>query len=256
MSDIANLYWDVAELYELDPRDMGDVAFFLDFALKTPGKNILELASGTGRVTIPLARNGCSVTAIDFSDPMLELLNQKLEREPELKEKITAVKGDMSDFHLDKTFDMIFIPFRSFQLLLTKDKALSCLRCVKEHMTNGSIFIVDLFEPPEGLDESWGYAPTLVWKNDISPDTNVRRVDEGYKIDLKEQILFVTQRYFIEQNGKVIEEKIDHLNMKYYYYEQMVSLIKESGLSIIDFYGWFDKSRGLQGRDMIFVCAK
>jgi len=93
LSEIANLYWDVAELYELDPRDMGDVAFFLDFALKTLGKNILELASGTGRVTIPLARNGCSVTAIDFSDPMLELLNQKLEREPELKEKITAVRA-------------------------------------------------------------------------------------------------------------------------------------------------------------------
>jgi len=51
-----NLFQVTASLYDLDQRNItkDDISFYLEYALKLHG-SILELACGTGRVTILLA---------------------------------------------------------------------------------------------------------------------------------------------------------------------------------------------------------
>ncbi|MBA7497765.1 hypothetical protein ES704_00497 [subsurface metagenome] len=50
----ANLYRVTASLYDFDQRNItkDDISFYLEYATKLHG-SILELACGTGRVTIP-----------------------------------------------------------------------------------------------------------------------------------------------------------------------------------------------------------
>jgi len=61
----------LARLYDLDlAEDPGDLDLYVALAARTGGP-ILELAAGTGRLTIPLAQAGYEVTAVDVDPAML-----------------------------------------------------------------------------------------------------------------------------------------------------------------------------------------
>lgn len=97
-----NNYRDTSHLYELDDRDIvkDDIPFYLEHAQLANGE-ILEIACGTGRVTIPLAQAGCRVTGIDLSSYMLNRLHNKLEREPAaVSERVNLLEADMTNFEL------------------------------------------------------------------------------------------------------------------------------------------------------------
>jgi|GEM_PF-7067669 len=69
---MANLYESSAKLYDADNRDilLADIPFYLQRAKNLSGK-VLELACGTGRITIPLAENGTEIWGLDYSNAML-----------------------------------------------------------------------------------------------------------------------------------------------------------------------------------------
>ncbi len=58
----------VAEFYDRIPgyRDRPDVPFFVEAAVESKGP-VLEVGCGTGRILIPTARKGISITGIDLS---------------------------------------------------------------------------------------------------------------------------------------------------------------------------------------------
>jgi ubiquinone/menaquinone biosynthesis C-methylase UbiE len=109
-----NLYGNSAKLYDADNRPIfsADIPFYLERAKKRDGK-ILELACGTGRITIPMAEAGIHIWGLDYSRSMLEVLKEKAGRLPLTAQKnLHAVFGDMTDFSLPERFKLIFIPFR------------------------------------------------------------------------------------------------------------------------------------------------
>jgi SAM-dependent methyltransferase len=69
------------------------------------------LACGTGRVAIPIAREGVRVVGLDLTASMLDRAREK---SAEI-ENICWVEGDMRVFSLPERFGLIFIPNRSFQ---------------------------------------------------------------------------------------------------------------------------------------------
>jgi SAM-dependent methyltransferase len=133
-----NLYQKAAFLYDFDNRDIVkvDIPFYLEYAAKYPG-DILELACGTGRVSIILAQNGYKVWGIDLSDSMLEQCRIKLSRQPKaVQDNVWIGKYDMSSFRLNRKFSLIIVPFRGFQSLTTDEAQRSCLKCVYEHLSD------------------------------------------------------------------------------------------------------------------------
>src|SRR5690606_17966234 len=74
-----------AALYDYEyRRRRADVAFYRELAVRRLGERgrILELGAGSGRVTIPLARAGYEVVAVDASKPMLARLRERVARLP------------------------------------------------------------------------------------------------------------------------------------------------------------------------------
>jgi len=77
-------YWS-AHAHRYDKRRSADDAFKTEMALITelldPSWSLLEVGAGTGAFTLPLARKVRSITAVDPSPSMRQVLNEKLKRE-------------------------------------------------------------------------------------------------------------------------------------------------------------------------------
>ena len=67
------------------------------------GKKVLDVGAGTGRLSLPLANRGASVTALDVSPKMLELIKNT---------NIQTVVGDAESLPFaDNTFDIVTAAF-------------------------------------------------------------------------------------------------------------------------------------------------
>ena len=108
----------VAEFYARTYDDSvpdwpGEIDFYRGLAseVKVKGGSLLEVACGTGRVTIRLAQDGPYTVGLDLSEKMLEVAREKGKAIPNLK----WVEADMRDFELGETFDLVLIPGHAFQ---------------------------------------------------------------------------------------------------------------------------------------------
>ncbi|MFE7195338.1 daptide-type RiPP biosynthesis methyltransferase [Microbacterium oxydans] len=96
---------------------------------------VLDVAAGSGRLTIPLLRSGKQVTAIDTSRDMLSHLRRAMPDHPMLD----CVVADMRDFHLGRRYGLIVLGATSVTLLDREDRSLLFAR-VHEHLAPHGVF--------------------------------------------------------------------------------------------------------------------
>ncbi len=92
-----------ADMYDLNETDTDDVTFALMLMGKAPQK-VLEIACGSGRFLIPLARAGHDVTGLDFDEYMLKKISHKI-----TDEKIKWHKADVIYDDWGTGFDVVIL---------------------------------------------------------------------------------------------------------------------------------------------------
>jgi len=139
----------VADLYDaVGPyQERGDIPFFVEEALAAQGE-VLELGCGTGRLLIPSAVAGATMTGLDLSEPMLNICRQKLtEENPATQARVRLQQGNMIHFSFPQRFALITLPFQAFQFLLKPEEAHACLQAIRYHLQPQGRVIFDLFDP-------------------------------------------------------------------------------------------------------------
>jgi len=141
--DYVSFYSD-ARRYDLVMGDYagGDLLNFYRRQVSRYGEPVLELACGSGRLTIPLANEGVSITGMDISEEMLQLGTLKAS---ECGASIRLLQGDMRSFELEEKFKMIFIPAQSLSHLHTRAELEECFACVRRHLADEGRFLIELF---------------------------------------------------------------------------------------------------------------
>jgi SAM-dependent methyltransferase len=109
--------------------------FFLNLAQPFIKHSILEIACGTGRLTLPFAKQGFKVTALDICAAMLEHAKIKSQGL-----SIDWRQEDARNFHLNKKFPFSFMGGNAFQALLTPKDQKGFLDHLKLHLTKRGIF--------------------------------------------------------------------------------------------------------------------
>ena len=99
-----NLYDDARHYDALFPGP-NDLPFY-QRQIAAHGGPVLELACGTGRLTVQLAAAGADITGIDRSPSMLEAARNRAARN---RVKISFQEGDIRDYDLGRKFKLIFI---------------------------------------------------------------------------------------------------------------------------------------------------
>jgi SAM-dependent methyltransferase len=125
-----------AELYDLSVPDWpGELDFYRRLARQAGP--VLEVACGTGRVTIPLFDEGIEITGSDLDSPSLEVARRK-------RPGLHCVEADMRMLDIKQIFALIIIPGHSFQAMLTPQDQLAALTAFRRHLLPGGTLVIHL----------------------------------------------------------------------------------------------------------------
>lgn len=138
--------WDaVARLYDTYVTATFDVPFYLREVANAGA--VLELMCGTGRLSLPLAEAGASLTCVDSSSEMLAVLREKLAEHPDLATRVRIHQMDVRHLALDRQFDLALLPFQSFAELVVITDRQRALQGIHAHLRAGGRLICTLHNP-------------------------------------------------------------------------------------------------------------
>ncbi|MCA6120553.1 class I SAM-dependent methyltransferase [Bradyrhizobium sp. WSM 1704] len=144
-----NSLYDRPDLYDLmAPRDPVLERFYVETARERGGR-ALDLACGSGRLSIPLAQAGLQVTGGDLSGAMLQHARRFAEA---AAVELDLVQLDMRDFDLNgRTFDTIIVAVNSILHLHSLDDFERFFRSVARHLAVEGRLVFDVFLPSLAL---------------------------------------------------------------------------------------------------------
>ncbi len=240
-----DLYIGTAELYDhVGPyRTRGDVEFYVDMAKQAKGR-VLEIGCGTGRVLIPTAEAGIDITGLDNSQSMLNILRQNLSQAPkQVQDSVHLEVGDMRSFDLGEQFDLITIPFRPFQHMMTVDDQMACLRTVRKHLKPNGKFVFDVFNPSiPGLADPSTLAGAQAEPEVTMPDgRRFIRTHRFVKRDYINQINDLELVHDIVAPDGTHTQAVFAFQMRYIFRFELEHLLIRCGFRIESLYSGFDK---------------
>jgi ubiquinone/menaquinone biosynthesis C-methylase UbiE len=239
------------------PQVAGDVAFYVGLAQETGGR-VLELACGTGRIAFVLAERGFDLTGIDISDGMLTLARRKaIDCPAAVRDRLTFVQQDMSSLDLPGKFGLVFIPFRSFQHLLTVDLQRKTLDAVARHLEPNGRLALNLFDPR--LDLLLDTSPPPPEISVVDPPTGHRFVAEilRTRFDHLAQIRRDLWRYReMDSARKLLDEGTREMALRWTYRHELRHLLELCGFAVEAEYSDFAGAPAAYGNELIVVARR
>jgi len=229
---------DVRDIYELRAEtidyffpDREDEIEFWEKIASDYGDDILHLMCGTGEISVGLAKKGFDVTAMDLTEAMIYVAEDRIEEED--IDNIELLNDDARYFNLDKKFDFVFVSTGDFHHFTSEDDIDAFLAKSYAHLKPEGALAIEFFPlpdedfkrelkefdplraPPEGID---------VWKtNKTSYDSDTQM------LEIKEE-LFVDKQE--EGKGKSGEYEIQ---LKLFSKEEIKEILEDAGFRDIKF---------------------
>jgi SAM-dependent methyltransferase len=259
--------------YDIEDDSDTGVAFYSNLALETGGP-ALEIACGTGRVSIPIAQLGLAVTGLDIVPGMIERARSKSASLP-----IRWVEGDARDFELDERFRLIFLTGNAFQLFLTRADQEALFAQARRHLLDEGLFAFETRNPcwrrnsstlQDDADESqppfpdaeglFAYLETRDKEEEGTAyaDSQGRMIHQTrtQRYDHVSQILHWTDYKRWQENNRE-RTKITRLAVRFTFPQELNALLHYNGFTLIRQYGDWDRSPLTdESPSIICVCSK
>ena len=230
------LYDRIAPFYDPWSRSVTeDVGFYVEQALASGGP-VVELAVGTGRIAVPIARAGVSVIGIDTSPEMLTMAREAADSAG-VGSLLDLRVGDLREPPVNERVALVICPFRSLLHMETESEKLRALRAARSLLEPDGRFVFDVFAPSrEDIEEThdrWlerepGIFERAVW-------------DEGSR----------TLSLSVRSADSETTFGLHWLSAP-----EWLRLLDEAGFEVDALYGWFDSRPYTDEEDMIFVCRR
>ena len=207
------------------------------------GALVLDLACGTGGITLPLSEMGYDMIGVDLSPEMLDIARKK-----DRDGKVLWLNQDICDFELYGTVGGIVCCLDSINYLLRTDDIKKCFSLAANYLDPNGLLIFDINSPYK-FRNIYGDRHYILeqgntflgWRNHFN---------EKSKLCDFYLTIFSRQRGVITRRDEIQTERM-------WAPATVRRLIRESGLSLIGEYGGFDRSPVSDTTERIFfVCRK
>lgn len=223
----------IADLYDDYVNVDFDLPFYRSICKRYSG-NILELMCGTGRVSLPLIKDGINLTCVDYSKEMLEVFSKKLNNH-----EVLLVCQDVSELNIDKKFEFVFIPFNSFSEITSKEKRKNTVKKIIDHLTDDGDFLITLYNPEYRLKTVDGNMKCL-GRYELSNDRTLI-VTYYNSFDSNTNLVHGTQFYEIYDNkNKLIEKRFLEIAFTLVPKDEICELCSEFGVFIKEVFGGYN----------------
>lgn len=261
--------WGDAELYELETADEPDFDFdyWQGLVRELRPRRVLELACGTGRLSVPLALAGLSaredfeLVGLDSSEPFLARAREQVDAQPEaVRAAVRFQLGDMRDFALEGTFDLIAMPFNALAYLYNAHDQLAALTTARRHLAADGRLAFDLLAPRlDYLAEAVRPFPPVRLDVDFrlqraGIERFLRSCVDRY--DAATQTLTSTFLYDIHRSEGAVERRIHDVLWHMYFPAELDLLLAKAGFEpVVRQGGWNGEPWDSSSRRYVFVCS-
>lgn len=224
----------------------GDLDFYVGLAQEAVPP-VLELATGTGRVSLPIARAGVPIVGVDSSVEMLAAARKKLDQEPDLP--LRLVQADMREFDVPDekgTFGLAIIPFRSFLHLTTLEDQVSCLTNIHDHLCDGGLLALNFFVPDVELIAAHlgKLGRTLSHQYSFGSPESGNEIEMWADQQFRVHDQFIDARFLYNEwgdDGTLLRTTRRGYTLCYIWPREFQHLLTRCGFEVEALYGWFDK---------------
>jgi len=227
---------DIRDVYELRaetidyffPERDDEIDFWEDIA-SDYGKDVLHLMCGTGEISVGLAKKGFDVTALDLTEAMIYVAEDRIEEEG--VDNVELLNEDARYFNLDKKFDFAFVSTGDYHHFTSREDIDKFLAKSYAHLRPGGALAIELFPLPENdfQREQKEFAPLRappegvdVWKTNQT------------SFDSDSQLLEIKEELFVDKQDEAKRGKYD-IQLKLFSKEEMKEVLRESGFENITF---------------------
>jgi SAM-dependent methyltransferase len=214
----------------------GDLLNFYYRQVARYGEPVLELACGSGRLTVPLAKEGVNITGLDISEEMLHLAKLKAYKS---QVNIRFMQGDMRSFDLGENFKVIFIPAQSLSHLHTRKEIEDCFSCVRQYLADEGRLLIELFNSSVRMlaRESGRRYPVGQYE-----DPNA-----GFPIIVTEEVVYdaasqVNHIQWFFRNEGSNKETVLSVEMRQFFPQEIDAMLWYNGFLIEHKYGSYDET--------------
>ncbi len=216
---------------------------FAERVLKlAPGARVLDLCSGQGRHSVPLAQRGYRVTALDLNPDYLRLAQEAVDVH---KLTLETIAADMRRIPFAGSFDAVINMYSSFGYLETESDDLQVLESVATALKPRARFFIDM------LNREWAVANYI--QNDWHAGPDGTLYIERRELDFVSSRMHVSFTIVDSRGGR--RESVGH-NIRLYTLTEISRMLSQAGFREIASYGGFNgEPYSIETRRMI-ICAE
>jgi SAM-dependent methyltransferase len=243
---VGDLIYD-ANIYDGMNTNLSDLQFYKKWLPKNKDAKILELCCGTGRLTIPIAKDGYNIVGVDNSASMLEQAKIKTSQ---AGLEIKFIEADIRTLDLKEKYDLIFIPFNSIHHLYQNEDLFNVFKLVKSHLKKDGKFLLDCYNPNIKyiIENEKKLIEIATYKTIDGREILIKQI---MRYENKTQINRIEWHYFI--NDKF--NSIQNLDMRMFFPQELDSYLKWIGFNIIHKFGGFEEETfNDESEKQIFIC--
>jgi SAM-dependent methyltransferase len=241
-----------AAYYDLFTEWREDTGFFVTVA-KEHGGPILEIGCGTGRVTRQIAAAGLDIDGVEISRERLRVAREAMPAEYQG----TLFFGDMRDFKLPRSYRLVMFPYRVLQELTTAAEKIQCLTCVRAHLDEGGLALIDNYNPSIPILARDPGASARVTEKTGPDGETVRRTDRVVSRDYLHQTQQLEVTYDIRHPDGQAEHLVIPYETSYMFRFELEHLLARCGFTVRNVWGGFAfEEFGQSSSDELIVLAE
>ena len=227
-SQSANYYDELYNALGKDyPSEVKKTEAFIKKHIRSKGKDLLDVGCGTGHHAGLLSKR-YQVDGLDLDENILSVARKKYP-------SIRFYQGDMINFKLNKTYDIILSLFSSIGYVQNKINLNKTIKNLANHLNSGGVILI---EPWFSADE-WN--PGRVFTLHVNqPELKITRMSYSSQ----KGALSILDFHYLIGTKKGVEHRVETHKLGLFYKKDYLFAFQKAGLNVIH------DSKGLDGRGL------